>query len=93
MRTESLNLKDMRITRNGWIAYGLALTVIILDQVSKQEMLRVFVSRCGRMVLAPLRFGPDCRIGVTPFFDLSMIWNPGMSFGFLNTSGSMGRSC
>jgi signal peptidase II len=42
-------------------------------------------------VLVPMRFGPDCRLGVTPFFDLSMIWNPGMSFGFLNTSGSLGR--
>jgi signal peptidase II len=91
VRTTNLKLKDMRITRNGWIAYGLALAVIAIDQLSKQEMLKVFVGRCGRLVLVPMRFGPDCRIGVTPFFDLSMIWNPGMSFGFLNTSGSMGR--
>ena len=91
MRTKSLKLKDLQITRNGWIAYGLALAVILLDQISKQEMLKMFVGRCGRLVLVPIRFGPDCRIPVTPFFDLSMIWNPGMSFGFLNTSGSTGR--
>jgi signal peptidase II len=82
---------DTRITRGGWLAYGLALALIAVDQVSKQEMLKAFVARCGRLVLVPMRFGPDCRIRVTSFFDLSMVWNPGMSFGFLNTSGSLGR--
>lgn len=47
-----------------------AVLVTVLDQLSKWVMLE--------MVMAPPRIIP-----VTPFFNLVMVWNRGVSFGFL----------
>lgn len=56
------------------LGLGLALIVAVLDQASKW----VIVDR----VMDPPRF-----IEVTPFFNLVLVWNRGVSFGMLN-SGS-----
>jgi signal peptidase II len=56
------------------LGLGLALAVAVLDQASKW----VIVDR----VMDPPRF-----IEVTPFFNLVMVWNRGVSFGMFN-SGS-----
>jgi signal peptidase II len=82
---------DFRITRNGWIAYGLALAVIVLDQVSKHVMLDQFISHCGYRVMQTAIRDPSCSLPFTPISTFTMIWNPGMSFGLLNSSGVAGR--
>ena len=59
------------VTRSGWIAYGLALAIIIADQASKYWILNVVHLHDGMSmdVLGPLRF--------------SYVENAGVSFGFL----------
>src|SRR4051812_18554845 len=56
-------------------AAGLALAVAVLaaDQLTK------------RLVLRDLVMGQPLE--VTPFFDLVLVWNPGVSFGLLNGAG------
>ena len=56
---------------------GLAAAVLILDQVTKWWILGT--------VMQPPRIIP-----VTPFFNLVMGWNKGISFGFLNSESSGG---
>ena len=56
---------------------GLAAAVLILDQVTKWWILGT--------VMQPPRIIP-----VTPFFNLVMGWNQGISFGFLSSDSSGG---
>jgi signal peptidase II len=87
-----IDVRKLAITRQGWLAYGLALGVIVADQISKTAMLGVFSRRCPDFVPKPL-FGvsPNCRIEVSPIFDLNMVWNQGMSFGLLRGHGDVSR--
>jgi signal peptidase II len=66
----------------------LASAVFVLDQVSKYLIL-------GPMSFSPmgcLEFGLGCRhIELTPVFDLSMVWNRGVSFGLLRADSDIGR--
>lgn len=59
------------VTRLGWLAYLLAVLVIVADQASKYWVLEVF-----QLPLRPSHevFGP---------FSLTMVWNRGVSFGLL----------
>jgi signal peptidase II len=59
------------VSRLGWAAYAVALLVIVADQASKYWILEVF-----RLPLRPSTelFGP---------FNLTMVWNRGVSFGLL----------
>lgn len=70
--------------------FGLILATLVfaLDQVSKW------------IILGPLNFSqPGCRstgygcgfIELTPFFNLRMVWNPGVSFGMLQADSPVGR--
>lgn len=52
------------------ILFPLALGVLILDQVSKWYILTYLLK-------------PGEYINVLPFFDLVLVWNRGVSFGFL----------
>jgi signal peptidase II len=72
------------------LRYGLILAAIVLvaDQVTKW------------IVLGPGQFSPDgclefgygCRfIELTPFFDLQMVWNRGVSFGLLRANEDIAR--
>ena len=63
------------VTRFGWMAYGLALLTVILDQVSKAWIL-------GMGMI------PGESVRVLPFFKLSLVYNPGISFGLLAASGA-----
>jgi signal peptidase II len=66
-------------TRWGLIAYAIAAAVIVLDQLSKYWVLTV----------AQLQDkGP---IQVAPMFQLTMVWNPGVSFGLLRADSIAGR--
>lgn len=74
---------DMTITARWgtWsIRFGLAVAAVVLvaDQVSKWWILE--------QVMQPPRF-----IEITGFFNLVMVWNPGVSFGMFGGSGEIGR--
>ncbi len=66
----------------------LAGVVFVADQISKW------------VILGPMRFSPpgcleagiNCRfIELTPFFDLQMVWNRGVSFGLLRADQDLAR--
>jgi signal peptidase II len=59
--------------RTGLLA---ALAVLVLDQASKLWLLDVF------------NLGHRGVVSVTPFFDLVLAWNPGISFGWLQNDSS-----
>jgi signal peptidase II len=72
------------------LRFGLTLSAIVFiaDQISKW------------LVLGPGQFSPPgcretgygCRfIELTPFFDLQMVWNRGISFGLFRADGDIGR--
>jgi signal peptidase II len=72
------------------LRFGLSLSAVILvvDQITKW------------IVLGPGRFSPPgcleagygCRfIEVSPFFDLQMVWNRGVSFGLLRADADLAR--
>lgn len=62
--------KNLSIPRIAWAAYGLALAVIVLDQLTKVWMLDGFQLReMGRVLVAD------------PLFNLTYVENTGVSFG------------
>ena len=67
------------ISRHGWIAYLLALGVVVVDQLSKL------------WVLNGLDLANRHHIELSPIFDLTLVWNRGMSFGFLAGHGELAR--
>jgi len=71
--------KPPRVSRLGWAAYALAGVVVALDQASKA------------WVLGPLGLPDRGMVQVLPIFRLSMVWNPGVSFGLLAARGELGR--
>jgi len=67
------------VTRLGWATYALAVVVIALDQLSKYWILKVLVlPHVG-------------QVKVLPFFNLTMVWNQGVSFGFLRAEQDLAR--
>ncbi len=70
--------------------FGLILAgiVFILDQISKFLVL-------GPGAFSPSgcrEFGFNCRfVELTPFFDLRMVWNQGVSFGMLRADSDLSR--
>ncbi|HEY2661871.1 MAG TPA: signal peptidase II [Caulobacteraceae bacterium] len=70
---------DLKITRDGWIAYALALVTALLDQWSKAY------------VTGPLDLVDRGSIAILPFFHLTSVANPGVSFGLLRADTSLGR--
>ncbi len=69
----------MKIARAGWIAYALALVVVVLDQMSKAY------------VTGPLDLADRGSIPILPFFHLTSVANQGVSFGLLRANGDLGR--
>ena len=74
-----LSVRTAPINRLGWLSYGLAATVVVLDQLSKFWILNV--------VDLPSRG----QIPVLPFFNLTMVWNRGVSFGLLRAEVDLAR--
>jgi len=56
-----------------------ALAVLLLDQASKLWLLRVF------------DIGHRGAVRVTPFFDLVLAWNPGISFGWFQNDSPVAQ--
>lgn len=67
------------ITRLGLYAYVLAAAVTLLDQLSKA------------WVLGGLHLAERGQIPLLPFFRLTMVMNPGVSFGLLRAGTPAGR--
>jgi signal peptidase II len=67
------------VSRLGLMAYGIAALVVVLDQASKA------------WILGPLDLPAHGQIAVLPVFRLSMVWNPGVSFGLLAARGELGH--
>lgn len=61
-----------------WFGLGVALAVIVADQAAKAWILGFFAAHAGAPVAA-----------VTPFFNLVLTGNRGMSFGLFNTNAAM----
>lgn len=63
--------------------FGLALSalVLVLDQLSKYWVLNIL----------RLREKPFGHIELSPFFDLTFVWNTGVSFGLLKADSMVGR--
>jgi signal peptidase II len=56
----------------------LAATVLVLDQVTKWWIVNLVMQ-------------PPQSIEVTSFFQIVMVWNPGISFGLFSDAGMIGR--
>jgi signal peptidase II len=67
------------VTRWGLMAYAIAASVIVLDQIAKFWVLNV------------VRLQDLPAIPVLPVFQLKMVWNPGVSFGLLRADTDSGR--
>jgi signal peptidase II len=67
------------------LAYGLAGLIIVADQLSKVLMLeRVFPAACPGFEATPLTQA-FCSIDVAPVFNLTLVWNRGVSFGLFRS--------
>jgi len=69
----------LNISRHGLLAYAIGLLVVVLDQATKA------------WVLYGLDLPRRLKIELSPVFDLTMVWNRGMSFGFLGDHGEVSR--
>jgi len=68
------------MTVGPWFRLGaaVALIVLALDQLTKWWIIHVYDLRG--------------RVAVTPFFDLVMLWNPGISYGLFAQDTDFGRN-
>lgn len=62
-----------------WWGLAAALAGLATDQAHKAWM------------LGPFAIGDKGRVPVTPFFDLVMVWNRGVSYGLFTQDGETGR--
>jgi len=68
-----------RVSRWGLMAYAIAAVVVVLDQLSKYWVLQAIDLQ---------QSGP---VKVLPIFQLTMVWNPGVSFGLFRADSGFGR--
>jgi signal peptidase II len=61
------------------LGLGIAALVVLLDQAQKAWMLYVY------------DIGAKGTVALTPFFDLVLVWNQGISYGLLPQQGALGR--
>ncbi len=69
----------MKITRNSALALGVAALVVLLDQASKLYL------------MGPFHLAERGSVTVAPFFHLTAVSNPGVSLGFFQAHGDVGR--
>ncbi len=75
-------MKSLELNARDWGLLAAAIA-LILDQGSKMLMLYGF----GFAHMAPGR-----AISILPFFNLVMVWNPGVSYGLFPASGPLGTA-
>ncbi len=75
----------MKITRHAYLAYGLALVVIVLDQLTKLLVLNAI----GIEPVSAIRDGTHIAEVLPPVFNLTYVLNTGVSFGLFG--GGAGR--
>jgi signal peptidase II len=68
------------VTKWGFVAYAVAVVTLVLDQLSKVWILDVLD--------LPEKFTVPV---LPPILNLTMVWNPGVSFGLLRAGGEVGR--
>jgi signal peptidase II len=81
------------------VGLGVALLVLVLDQISKWfvlERLQLSPTGCLEFQLASTAERASlintCQhIELSSFFDVTMVWNKGVSFGLLGADGVVGR--
>lgn len=61
------------------LGLGIALLTFLIDQAQKVWMLYVY------------DIGAKGVVTLTPFFDLVLVWNPGISYGLLPQDSALGR--
>jgi signal peptidase II len=61
------------------LGLGIAALTVLVDQVHKAWMLYVY------------DIGAKGSVAITPFFDLVLVWNRGISYGLLPQEGALGR--
>ena len=61
------------------LGLGIAALTVLLDQAHKAWMLYVY------------DIGAKGSVTITPFFDLVLVWNQGISYGLLPQEGTLGR--
>jgi signal peptidase II len=69
----------IKVTRWGLVAYAIAAAVVVLDQLVKF------------WVLGVVQLQDKGSIHLLPIFQLTMVWNPGVSFGLLRADSPSGR--
>ena len=62
------------------LGLGVALVVLALDQLTKWWIIHIY------------ELPERGRVAVTPFFDLVMLWNPGISYGLFAQETDFGRN-
>jgi signal peptidase II len=67
------------VSRNGWLAYALAATVLVVDQATKA------------WILYGINLPMWGSIHVGGPFSLTMVWNRGVSFGLMAADQDLGR--
>ena len=67
------------VTRWGAMAYAVAAVAVALDQLSKYWVLDV------------LHLADRSPIHLLPIFQLTLVWNPGVSFGLMRADSPAGR--
>jgi signal peptidase II len=79
------------------VGFSIALDILILDQLSKWLILEYVIRKeiqpnaapvglIDWIMDAPARF-PFASVEITSFFNLTMVWNEGISFGLFHGSG------
>jgi signal peptidase II len=80
------------------VGFSIALDIIILDQISKWLILEYVIRNevqpqgiklglIDWIMKAPPRMPSGASVDVLPFFNLTMVWNEGISFGMFHGTG------
>ncbi len=80
------------------VGFSIALDIIILDQISKWLILEMVIRDAVQpqgikldlidwIMQAPQRMPAGTSVELLPFFNLTMVWNEGISFGMFHGTG------
>jgi len=72
--------KSAAVTPNGWLAFGVAAAAVVADQISKAWL------------VYGLKLPEQESVPVLPFFRITNVQNPGVSFGMLRADDALGRT-